>query len=66
MLVLSRRKHESINIGPEITVTVIRIKGGEVRLGIEAPNWMRITRSVEMTDVSVPGNCLVDVDGKGG
>lgn len=37
MLVLSRKVGERILIGENITVTVVRIVGGGVRLGIEAP-----------------------------
>ena len=36
MLVLSRQKGESIRIG-DIQVTVVEIRGGKVRLGVEAP-----------------------------
>lgn len=46
MLVLSRRKDESIVL-PElgITIEVIRVKGNKVRLGIKAPDSVRILRS---------------------
>ena len=37
MLVLSRKKNESIIICDNITITVIEIRGDKVRLGIEAP-----------------------------
>lgn len=38
MLILTRKSGESINIGDEIKLQVIEIKGKQVRLGIEAPN----------------------------
>jgi carbon storage regulator len=44
MLVLSRRLNEAIYIGPDITVTVMRIKGDVVRIGIEAPKTIGIGR----------------------
>ncbi len=44
MLVLSRTRDESIEIGVEITVTVLEVKGKRVKLGIEAPEEFRITR----------------------
>ena len=44
MLVLSRKKNESILIGDAITVTVISIQGCRVRLGIEAPDDVSIKR----------------------
>jgi len=37
MLVLSRKKNESIKIGDEITIVVVEVRGDKVRLGIEAP-----------------------------
>jgi carbon storage regulator len=37
MLVLSRRQSERIKLGDSIVVTVIRVSGDKVRLGIEAP-----------------------------
>jgi carbon storage regulator len=44
MLVLSRKLGEVITIGDQISVTVIEVKEGKVRLGIEAPQDMRIYR----------------------
>ena len=44
MLVLSRKVGERIRIGDEVTVTVVRITGGGVRLGIEAPAALSIIR----------------------
>ncbi len=45
MLVLSRRADERIQIGADVTVTVVRIAEGVVRLGIEAPDHVTIVRS---------------------
>ena len=44
MLVLSRKLGEAIAIGDKICITVIEVKGNQVRLGIEAPQDMRIYR----------------------
>ena len=44
MLVLSRKLGEVITIGEQISVTVIEVKDNKVRLGIEAPQEMRIYR----------------------
>lgn len=44
MLVLSRKKNESIIINDNITVTVIEIRGDKVRLGIEAPKDITVHR----------------------
>ncbi len=48
MLVLSRKIGESFVIGDDITVTVVRIAGGAVRLGIEAPaNYIVVRRELQ-------------------
>ncbi len=44
MLVLSRKVGERIWIGENIAVTVVRITGGGVRLGIEAPDELSVVR----------------------
>jgi carbon storage regulator CsrA len=44
MLVLTRKSQQQIQIGQEITVTVLRIRGNTVRLGIEAPGLCRVMR----------------------
>jgi carbon storage regulator len=44
MLVLTRKQNEKIRIGPNITVTVLRMKGKAVRLGIEAPQDVSVIR----------------------
>jgi len=44
MLVLTRRPGESIVVGENIVVTVIEIKGGQVRIGIDAPREVEVYR----------------------
>ena len=44
MLVLTRRPGESIVVGENIVVTVIEIKGGQVRIGIDAPRDVDVYR----------------------
>jgi carbon storage regulator len=44
MLVLTRRVGEQILIGDEIVLTVVRIQGDKVRLGIEAPKHIAVHR----------------------
>jgi carbon storage regulator len=45
MLVLTRRTDEVLNIGDNITVTVLAIEGDKVKLGIKAPREIPIFRS---------------------
>jgi carbon storage regulator len=44
MLVLSRKKNESIIINDHITITVVEIRGDKVRLGIDAPKDVTVHR----------------------
>jgi carbon storage regulator len=44
MLVLSRRERERIKLGDSIVVTVVRVVGDKVRLGIEAPPHVLVLR----------------------
>jgi len=44
MLVLSRKKNESIVIGDDIEVVIVDIRGDKVRLGIEAPAHVPVHR----------------------
>jgi len=44
MLVLTRRRGEAITIGPNIRVVVLDIKGGQIRLGIDAPSTVEVHR----------------------
>ncbi|MFY4729419.1 carbon storage regulator CsrA [Nitrospira sp. BLG_2] len=44
MLVLSRRRGESVTIGPDIRVVVLGVNSGHVRLGIEAPPAVAVHR----------------------
>ena len=44
MLVLSRKVGERIHIGNDIIVTVLSVRGGRVRVGIEAPEGIHIKR----------------------
>lgn len=49
MLVLSRKQGEQIKIGEGITITVLGMRGGVIKLGIEAPSHLRILRG-ELTE----------------
>lgn len=44
MLVLSRKAGERIQIGPDIVVTIVRIAGNTVRIGVEAPAELAVVR----------------------
>jgi carbon storage regulator len=69
MLVLSRKVGESFVIGDNITVTVVRIAGGAVRIGVEAPDDCSVVRSElfdllgDATDDELVDEELVDEHG---
>lgn len=44
MLILTRKTGESINIGDDITVTVLGVQGQQVRIGITAPKHVPVNR----------------------
>lgn len=44
MLILTRRVGESLRIGDEVTVTVLGIKGSQVRIGVNAPKSVSVHR----------------------
>jgi len=42
VLVLTRRPHQSIHIGDDIVVTVLEVKGDQIRIGISAPRDVQV------------------------
>jgi len=45
MLVLSRKESERVLLGDDVVLTIVRLSGDRVRLGIEAPSDMLILRA---------------------
>ena len=67
MLVLSRKKNESIVINNDIKIVVVEIRGDKVRLGVEAPRevpvhrrevYEAIQKSLESGDAAADAECL--------
>ncbi len=44
MLILSRKTDQSIKIGEDITITIIEIRGDQVKIGVEAPKNVKVFR----------------------
>ena len=44
MLILTRRVNESLMVGDQVTVTVLAVKGNQVRIGIDAPKEVQVHR----------------------
>ena len=53
MLVLSRKESQRIRLGESIVVTVVKISGDKVRIGIEAPSEMLVLRD-ELEPYEIP------------
>lgn len=66
MLVLSRKECEKIQLGDKITLTVVKVSGDKVRLGIEAPADIKVLRNeLELFDdgprtLAHPAKLLLD------
>ena len=55
MLVLSRKKNESIVINGDITIVVVEIRGDKVKLGVEAPREVPVHRREVYDDIARNG-----------
>jgi carbon storage regulator len=44
LLVLSRKEHQTLVIGDNIKITVLELKGNQVKIGIDAPETIKIYR----------------------
>lgn len=67
MLVLTRRLNQSIQIGDDIVITVVEIRGDQVRLGISAPRTLPVHRAevvvqVRQENSAAAGASVEDVD----
>jgi carbon storage regulator len=69
MLILTRRVGETVMIGNEVTVTVLGVKGNQVRIGVNAPKdvavhreeiYERIKREGEDAGLDSPNDKVVD------
>ena len=52
MLILSRRKNESLVIGKNIEITVLEISGSSIKIGITAPKKVKVLRKELIEEVS--------------
>ena len=67
MLVLSRKKNESIVINNDITIVVVEIRGDKVRLGVEAPKEVPVHRrevydAIRRNDLSAQEKATSEAD----
>jgi carbon storage regulator len=71
MLILSRKTDQQIKIGDDITITIIDIKGDQVKIGVEAPKSVKVFRQEvfnaiknENTAASIVNNDVVNTISK--
>jgi carbon storage regulator CsrA len=62
MLVLTRKQQEVIKIGENVTITILRIKGQSVRVGIDAPSNIKVIRGELELLLSDDGDDLLTND----
>ena len=67
MLILSRRTDESIVIGDEVTITILSVKGKQVRIGITAPPDVSVHREeiyerIQSDDPDIVETDMVDTN----
>ncbi len=63
MLVLTRKPDQSIMIGDDIEITVLEVRGEQVRLGIRAPRTVAVHRK-EVFEQIQQGNRIPDIHGE--
>ena len=62
MLVVSRKVGERILIGDKVAVTVVKISGGAVRIGVEAPPEMAVMRQELAEEMEEDGRAVLEAD----
>ncbi len=62
MLILTRRKEESILIGDNIKITILDVQNNQVKIGIEAPKELSILREELVLEVKNENNRALEVD----
>jgi carbon storage regulator len=62
MLILSRKINEKIMIGDDISVTVIEIRGDQIRIGVDAPKQVKVYRQEVFDLVKAENQAAADAE----
>lgn len=65
MLILSRKMNQKIKIGEEITVTIIEIRGDQVKIGVEAPKNVKVFRQEIFSAIQTENRAAVSPENIG-
>ena len=62
MLILSRKIDEKIRIGDDITISIIEIRGDQVKVGVEAPRNVKVYRQEVFDAIQTENKSAADVE----
>ena len=62
MLILSRKPDQQINIGDDITLTIIEIRGDQVKIGVEAPKSIKVFRQEVFSAIKSENTAALNVN----
>lgn len=62
MLILSRKTDQQIKIGDDITITIIEVRGEQVKIGVEAPKSVKVFRQEVFSAIKSENNAASDVN----
>lgn len=62
MLILSRKTDQQIKIGDDITLTIIEVRGDQVKVGIDAPKSVKVFREEVFSAIKNENNAALNVN----
>jgi carbon storage regulator len=62
MLILSRKVDEQIKIGENITITIIEVRGDQVKVGVEAPKSVKVFRQEVYNEIQKENKAAASAD----
>jgi carbon storage regulator len=62
MLILTRRVGESLMIGDDVTITVLGVKGNQVRIGVDAPKEVAVHREEILNRIEAASGSAAEPD----